>query len=97
MAVAMIQEFAIEDHSTATYDAIAARVRSEPLPDALLVHTAGFDDEVGVFRIFDVYASREEAEAFQGRVMALVADLVPADAPAPTRMAFYELHDVVMP
>jgi hypothetical protein len=95
VAVASIQEFAIEDRSTTNYDAISERLRGGPPADGLIVHTAGFDDEAGVFRIFDVWESREQADAFQARVMELVGDLVPDDAPPPKRQAYYELHDLV--
>ena len=95
MAVAMIQEFAIEDRSTTNYDAISERLRGGPPAEGLIVHTAGFDDDAGVFRIFDVWESQGQAEAFQARVMELVRDMVPADTPGPTRSTSYELHDVV--
>jgi hypothetical protein len=96
MAVAFIQEFAIvnDDHSTTNYDAIAERLGTDP-PDGAIVHTAGFDDEAGVFRIFDVWESKEQAERFVNeRVMPLVAELAP-DAAQPTRHGYYELHDLV--
>ena len=57
MAVAVIQEFPIEgtDRTTTNYDRIleALGTRENP-PAGGLVHTAGFDDQAGVFRIFDV-------------------------------------------
>jgi hypothetical protein len=95
MAVAMIQEFAIEDRSTTNYDAISERLRGGPPAEGLIIHTAGFDDDAGVFRIFDVWESQDQAEALQARVMELVGDMVPADTPGPTRSTYYELHDVV--
>jgi hypothetical protein len=95
MAVAMIQEFAIEDRSTTNYDAISERLRGGPPAEGLIIHTAGFDDDAGVFRIFDVWEWQDQAEAFQARVMELVGDMVPADTPGPTRSTYYELHDVV--
>lgn len=95
MPVAIIQEFAIQDHSTTNYDAISERLRGGPPAEGLLVHTAGFDDAAGVFRIFDVWESKEQADAFQERVMELVGEMAPPDAQEPTRSAFYVLHDVV--
>jgi hypothetical protein len=96
MPVAVIQEFAIEDRSTTNYDDISGRLREGPPAQGLLMHTAGFDDEAGVFRI-DVWESKDQAEAFQRRVLDVVDDIVPSDAAGPTRSAFYELHDVVPP
>ena len=52
MAVAYIQEFPIGDRSTVNYDFVAERVGEGPF-EGLISHSAGFDDEAGVFRIFD--------------------------------------------
>ena len=96
MAVAFIQEFAIvdNDHSTTNYDAIAQRIGNDA-PEGAIVHTAGFDDEAGVFRIFDVWESKDQAERFVNEtVMPLVGELAP-DAAQPTRHGYYELHDVI--
>ena len=95
MAIAFIQEFTIQDRSTTNYDAISDRVRGCPPAEGLIIHTAGFDDEAGVFRIFDVWETREQAEVFEARVMEIVAEIVPLGTPAPARAASYELHDVV--
>ena len=95
MAIAFIQEFTIQDHSTTNYDAISERVRGGPPAEGLIIHTAGFDDDAGVFRIFDVWETREQAEVFEARVMEIVAEIVPLGTPAPARAASYELHDVV--
>jgi hypothetical protein len=95
MAIAFIQEFTIQDRSTTNYDAISDRVRGGPPAEGLIIHTAGFDDEAGVFRIFDVWETREQAEVFEARVMEIVAEIVPLGTPAPARAASYELHDVV--
>ena len=95
MAIAFIQEFTIQDRSTTNYDAISDRVREGPPAEGLIIHTAGFDDEAGVFRIFDVWETREQAEVFEARVMEIVAEIVPLGTPAPARAASYELHDVV--
>jgi hypothetical protein len=95
MAIAFIQEFTIQDRSTTNYDAISERVRRGPPAEGLIVHTAGFDDDAGVFRIFDVWETREQAEAFEARVMEIVGESVPPGTPAPVRAASYELHDLV--
>jgi hypothetical protein len=97
MAVAFVQEFAIEDRSTTNYDEIAKKLDAEPTPAGLIFHSAGFDDAAGVFRVFDVWESQQQAERFQQHVMEIVGDAVPADAAPPTRTAVYELHDVVKP
>ena len=95
MAIAFIQEFTIVDRSTTNYDAISERVRGGPPAEGLIIHTAGFDDDAGVFRVFDVWETREQAEAFEARVMEIVSEIVPPGTPAPVRAASYELHDLV--
>ena len=97
MAIAYLQEFQIRDGDTSTtnYDAVVEALNLTDMPDGLLVHTAGFDQDGGVFRIFDVWETREQAEVFEARVMEIVAEIVPLGTPAPARAASYELHDVV--
>src|SRR6266550_7828479 len=67
MAVAFIQEFKIQgdDRSTTNYDTVSERLntRNDP-PEGGIVHTAGFDEDAGVFRIFDVWETREQGERF---------------------------------
>lgn len=63
MAVAYIQEFAIGDRTTTNYDFVADKIGDGPF-QGLIAHTAGFDDEAGVFRILDVWETREDAERF---------------------------------
>jgi hypothetical protein len=63
MAVAFVQEFLAGDRSTANYDFVAEKIGEGPF-DGLIVHTAGFDDEAGVFRIFDVWETRDHAVRF---------------------------------
>ena len=72
MAIAFVQESTIQDRSTTNYDAISERVRGGPPAEGLIIHTAGFDDDAGVFRIFDVWETREQAETFEARVMEIV-------------------------
>jgi hypothetical protein len=98
MAVAFVQEFQIVDHETKNYDAINARLDLTDPPPGLIVHSAGFDDEAGVFRIFDVWESEEAANRFhEERVDPLVAEILGADpnADPPTRSGFYPLHNVI--
>jgi hypothetical protein len=63
-----------------------------------IVHTAGFDEDAGVFRIFDVWETREDAERFIKETLEpVVGELLAGrdDAPPPARQYFYELHDVI--
>jgi hypothetical protein len=96
VAVAFIQEFRIDDRSTANYDAVAERLRNSA-PDGGIIHTAGFDDEAGVFRIFDVWETREQAETFmQERLQPILEELAASsggDLQPPVREGWYELHD----
>jgi hypothetical protein len=98
MAVAFIQEFAISDRGTANYDAVNERLtKNQPAPEGLLIHFAGFDDEDRVFRIVNVWETREQGEAYlDEHVMPAVhAVLGDVEWPAPpTRQGFYELHHV---
>lgn len=96
MAIAFIQEFAIGDRSTTNYDFVKGQLGDDPI-DGLLIHTAGFDDDNDVFRVFDVWESREHAERFLERVMSIVGDELPPDVAPPTREGFYELYDLVKP
>ena len=100
MAVAWVQEFAIGDRSTTNYDWAAEKIGDGPFP-GLIAHSAGFDDEAGVFRILDIWESREDAERFFAEhmepLMALGPEALPNPATAvepPLRQGFYELHDV---
>jgi len=105
MAVAFIQEFAIRDGdtSTANYDAVASELDLQEAPDGALIHTAGFDHDAGVFRIFDVWETREQAERFLSDRLNPILERIAADAQArgdtsftpPDREAWYELHDTM--
>jgi hypothetical protein len=100
MAVVYIQEFAISDRSTNNYDFVAGKVGDGPF-DGLIVHTAGFDDDAGVFRILDVWETREQAERFLAEHVQPLIEQGPDAFPnpdgftMPSRDGFYELHDVV--
>jgi len=96
MAVAFVQEFAIVDGDTSTtnYDKINERIGSDHV-DGLISHSAGFDHEAGVFRIFDVWENGELANSFyEERLGPIVQEIMANDptAPAPQREATYELH-----
>jgi hypothetical protein len=100
MAIAYVQEFEIADRSTQNYDFVADKIGDGPF-DGLIVHTAGFDDDAGVFRILDVWETREQAEAFMAEHVQPMIERGPDAFPnpsafaEPTREGFYELHHVV--
>lgn len=101
MAVAFVQEFSADpgDRSTTNYDAVAARLEGVRA-DGLLIHAAGFDDAAGVFRIFEVWESRAQAQQFiDETVMPIIHELMasqPEDSMGPpAREAVYELHRIV--
>jgi hypothetical protein len=102
MAVAYIQEFPITNRSTENYDFIAEKIGDGPF-EGLIAHTAGFDDEAGVFRIFDIWESREQAQQFIEEHVQPLIDQGPEAFPnpgnftPPTRDGFYEFHRVVSP
>jgi len=102
MAVAYIQEFPIQDRSTANYDFVAEKIGEGPF-DGLIAHTAGWDDEAGVFRILDIWETRAQAERFLAEHVNPLIEQGPDAFPnpdnftQPTRDGFYELHHVVSP
>jgi hypothetical protein len=99
--VAMIQEFKIQgdDRTTTNYDAIQERLNTgENPPDGGIFHTAGFDEEAGVFRIFDVWETREQGERFIAeRIMPIVEEFGRGgtNLAPPDREVWYELRDVM--
>jgi hypothetical protein len=101
MPVVFVQEFAIEgdDRSTTNYDAISERLNVDADPPAgLIVHTAGFDEDAGVFRIMDVWETKEDVDRFmRERVMPIVQELMAGDSAGapPSREGSYELHSTV--
>ena len=100
MPVAYVQEFPITERSTKNYDFINEKIGSGPF-DGLIVHSAGFDDEDGVFRIFDIWESKEQAQQFIEEHVQPLIDQGPQAFPNPDNLAppardgFYELHNVV--
>jgi hypothetical protein len=98
MPVAFIQEFKTrgDDRSTTNYDTVAERlnVAAEPA-EGLILHTAGFDEQAGVFRIFDVWETREQGERFiRERLQPIIEELMASrdDAVPPDREGWYDLH-----
>jgi hypothetical protein len=98
VAIVHMQEYEIGDRSTENYDFVKEKLGDVPI-EGLIVHTAGFDDDSGVWRQLDVWESRENADKFMVRVMALVGDGPeafprPDTFAPPIREAYYELHDL---
>jgi hypothetical protein len=95
MPVAFIQEFPIGDRSTENYDFLVDKMQGVK-PEGLLVHSAGFDDEAGVWRQVDIWESREQAERFlQQMTESVTSESLPRPdtaAEPPSRLGFYELH-----
>ena len=102
MAVAYIQEFPITNRSTENSDLVAEKIGEGPF-DGLIAHTAGSDDEGGVFRILDVWESQAHAQRFLDEHIQPLMDQGlsafpnPDNVTQPTRDGFYELHHVVSP
>jgi hypothetical protein len=102
VAVAFIQEWKLEgdDRTTTNYDAVQQRLgASANPPEGGIFHTAGFDEQAGVFRIFDVWETREQGERFiEERLMPIIEELGRGTASnfrPPDREAWYDLHDVM--
>jgi hypothetical protein len=99
MAIAMLQEFPIQDddRSTANYDGVNERLGADTdPPTGLIAHSAGFDEEAGVFRIFDIWASEADWKRFEsGRLAAAVQPLIDAGALPPAKQYTYDLHNVI--
>jgi hypothetical protein len=103
MAVAFVQEFKLvdDDRTTAMYDAVSERALATLPIKGLIVHTAGFDEDSGVFRIFDVWETREDADRWIEQTLnPILGELMAGRDEPPTppdRDSFYELHDVLPP
>jgi hypothetical protein len=102
MAIAYVQEFEIKDGDTSTtnYDAVVAALDLQGPVDGLIVHTAGFDHDAGLFRIFDVWESRAQGQRFMDEQLnpvleAMMAAAAEGDLAPPVRETWYELHDTI--
>ena len=102
MAVAYVQEFKIVDGDTSTtnYDAVSDALGLASAPDGLIAHTAGFDHDRGVFRIFDVWESKDAGQRFiDGQIMPIIermaSELPTEEFSPPTAEYWYELHDTM--
>ena len=95
MTYAHITEFEFgDDRNTVNYDALGARLFELGRSSGAIHHSAGFDDN-GVFRMYEVWESRDHrARFFEDTVQPLVAE-GPADAThpyRPDREFGYQLH-----
>jgi len=101
MAVAFVQEFKVDssDRSTSNYDAVNERLTREEAPEGLLIHYAGFDEDAGVFRIVNVWDTREQGQRYRDeKVLPIVREVIPEGQGAPpNRETAYELHHVAKP
>jgi hypothetical protein len=95
VAYAHVTEFEFEDdRNTVNYDALGARLFDLGQPAGALHHSAGFDD-AGVFRMYEVWASREHRARFVEETLQPLLAAGPADAThpfQPDREYGYELH-----
>lgn len=100
MAVAFVQEFPIsgDDRSTTNYDAVSKHVSESGVPAGLVSHSAGFDEDAGVFRVFDIWETQAHAQRFLDEtIMPFVQPTLDSGAAPPARQGFYDLHNVVTP
>ena len=104
MAVAYLQE--LQDHangdtSTTNYDGVVEKLNLTTAPDGPIVHTAGFDHDAGVFRIVNVWETREQGERFISEQLQPILDEIMAAHPDPESLTppdhetWYELHDTM--
>ena len=104
MAIAFIQEFPIVegDTSTTNYDALVSKLDRHGDVRRPCSATPGFDTDAGVFRIFDVWQTREDGERFMTeRLEPIIESMIAAatesgeDFAPPAREGWYELHDTM--
>ena len=101
MATALVQEFKIagDDRTTTNYDHLMKTLALDGSPPpGLIVHTAGWDETSGVFRIFAVWESAEQAGTFiRDRVRPVLEEALPNPdrSDAPDLESMYDLHHFV--
>ncbi len=98
MAIALVQEFPIDgnDRTTTNYDSVQERLGSE-VPAGLRFHTAGFDEQAAVFRIFTVWESEADWQRFrEDRLMPAVEPMMAAGGRPPQEHT-YALHHLMEP
>ena len=100
MPFVVLQEFKItgDDRSTTNYDAVSGHLGLDTNPpDGMIVHTAGWDEEGGVFRVLEVWETQEDSDRFRRERLqpALEANLGAGNNMPPDRDASYELHNLI--
>jgi hypothetical protein len=100
MPFVVLQEFKIEgdDRSTANYDSVGEHIGMDTNPpDGMIIHTAGWDEEGGVFRIFEVWETQEDSVRFRRDRLqpAFEAKLGAGKNAPPDRDGSYELHNLI--
>ena len=100
MPFVVLQEFTIEgaDRSTTNYDSVSEHIGMDTNPpDGMIIHTAGWDEEGGVFRIFEVWETQEDSERFRRERLqpAFEAELGAGNNAPPDREGSYELHNLI--
>ena len=100
MPFAVLQEFKIEhDNRSATnYDSVSQHIGMDTNPpDGMIIHTAGWDEEGRVFRIFEVWETQEDSARFRReRLQPAFEEKLGTDNDVrPDRDASYELHNLI--
>ena len=100
MPFVVLQEFKIagDDRSTTNYDDVSEHLGLDTNPpDGMIVHTAGWDEEGGVFRVLEVWETKEDSERFRReRLQPAFEEKLGADNDVrPDRDASYELHNLI--
>ena len=98
MAIALVQEFPIEgdDRSTSNYDAVQEQLGTGSAP-GLVLHTAGFDEDAGVFRIFTVWESEADWQTFRSERLLPVVEPRMAGGARPPAEHTYAIHHLIAP
>ena len=100
MPFAVLQEFKIEsdNRSTTNYDSVTKHIGMDTNPpDGMIIHAAGWDEEGGVFRIFEVWETQEDSARFRRERLqpAFEATLGADNNVRPDRDGSYELHNLI--
>ena len=100
MPFVVLQEFKIErdNRSTTNYDSVSQHIGMDTNPpDGMIIHTAGWDEEGRVFRIFEVWETQEDSARFRReRLQPAFEEKLGADNDVrPDRDASYELHNLI--
>ncbi len=101
MPLAYIQEFGVADgdRSTVNYDHVFEELNLEAdPPPGLIFHSAGFDEQRGVFRTVDIWETAEQAGKFLTERLGPILARGPVDpehVDPPESVYFYALHNVV--